>query len=188
MAINVDLGGNTLIVESLATGNTGPGQTATTIDATATEINRTCDVSARLVAGGSSLTLSVASHDGKTVLLDTAAGTTITLPTAAGTGAKFRIVTSVTATSNSHKIQCGAASDIMYGSITMIDTDSSDATLAFAAEAADTFDTITMNRSTTGIAAIGDWIELQDIGTNKWAVTGVIRGSGVVATPFTSAV
>lgn len=188
MTVNVDLGGNTLLVEGISMGSTGPGGTATAIDATATEINRACDVSARLVAGGSATTLSVASHDGKTILWDTAAGTTLTLPTAAGTGAIFRVVCSVTATSNSHILKCGAASDIMYGSIMTIDTDTADATLAFAAEAADTMDTITLNRTTTGLAAIGDWVEVQDIGTNKWFVRGTVRASGSVATPFSSAV
>ena len=167
---------------------TSPKIGGTALAATGAEINRAADVSTRLVAGGGTLTLTEALHDGKTVLWDTAAGSVFTLPTAAGTGAKFRCVVSVTATSNSHVVKAAAAADVFYGSITMIDTDTADATLAFAAEAADAFDTITLNRTTTGLAAIGDWVELQDVGTNKWAVTGVVRGSGAVATPFTSAV
>jgi hypothetical protein len=196
-----DMGGITLIVKDLKVGATAPGQESSatalsstelaTLDgllATTAEINRAADVSTRLVAGGATLTLTVAAHDGKTVLWDTAAGTIITLPTAAGTGAIFRVVCSVTATSNSHVLKCGAAADIMYGAITTIDTDTADATLAFAAEAADAMDTITLNRSTTGLAAIGDWVEVQDVGTNKWSVRGCVRASGSVATPFTSAV
>lgn len=156
--------------------------------ATALEINRTCDVSTRLIAAGSTLAVTVAAHDGKTICLDTASGSVVTLPTAAGTGAKFRFLVSVTATSNSHKIQAGAAADIFYGSLTSIDTDTADATLAWAAQVADAFDTITFNRGTTGLAEIGDWVQLEDIGTNKWMVTGVFKASGTVATPFTSAV
>lgn len=197
----LDMGGVVPTVSGIEVGVASPGKVGTGTSltgtelalltgllATATEINQAADVSTRLVAGGGTLTLTVAAHNGKTILWDTAAGTVLTLPTAAGTGAIFNIVCSVTATSNSHVVKCAAASDIMYGSITMIDTDTSDATLAFAAEAADTFDTVTLNRTTTGLAAIGDRVTLQDIGTNKWAIHGVVRGSGTVATPFTSAV
>lgn len=184
MATNVDMKGNNLQLESISLGGTST-TAATTVTATAAEINAAADVSARLVAGGSALTLTVAAHAGKTILWDTAAGTTITLPSAAGTGARFRVVCSVTATSNNHIVTAPTA-NIMYGSITMIDTDTADATLAFAAEAADAFDTITLNRTTTGLAAIGDWVELEDVGTNKWVVTGVVRGSGSVATPFSA--
>lgn len=175
--------GGTKVTSSAAELNIMTGVTAT-----ATEINRATDVSGRLVAGGSALTLTQALHDGKTVLWDTAAGTTLTLPAASGSGTRIRCVVSVTATSNSHIVKVANASDMMVGSIGTIDTDSSDATLFFAAEVADAMDTITLNRSTTGLAAQGDWVELEDIATNRWAVRGVVRASGVVATPFSSAV
>ena len=158
------------------------------VTATAAEINRVADTSARLVAGGATLTLTEALHDGKTVLWDTAAGTILTLPAASASGMKIRCVVSVTATSNSHIVKVANASDIMVGSITTIDTDTGDATLAFAVEVADAFDTVTLNRTTTGLAAVGDWVELQDVAVNRWAVTGVVRASGVVATPFSATV
>lgn len=182
MAIDVDMKGNNLHLASISLGGTS-STAATEVLATAAELNRVADVSTRLVAGGSTLTLTAAAHDGKTILLDTAAGTTITVPAASGTGSRYRFVVSVTATSNNHIVQ-SATADIWYGSIGMIDTDTADATLFFAAEAADAFDKVTFNRTTTGLAAIGDWIELEDIGTNKYAVTGIVRGSGTVATPF----
>ena len=77
----------------------------TAINATAAEINRTCDVSARLVAAGATLTVTTALHDNKTILLDTLAGSVCTLPAASGSGARFKFVVKAKATSNSHKIQ-----------------------------------------------------------------------------------
>ena len=142
---------------------------------------------ASLVAGGSTLTLTQALHDGKTVLFDTATGTVLTLPAATGSGTKIRALVSVLATSNSHIIQC-VGTDMMQGACGIIDTDSGDATIQFAALVGDTFDTITMNRTTTGLAAPGDWVELEDVVSGVWAVRGVIRASGTVATPFSSAV
>ena len=144
-------------------------------------------VEIRTVAGGATLTLTKGLHDGKTVLWDQAAGTILTLPAATGTGMKLRLVVSVTATTNNHSVAC-VGTDEFNGSLTSIDVDTADATLAFAAEEADNFDTITFNRSTTGLAAKGDWVELEDVATGVWAITGVFRANGAVASPFTSVV
>ena len=156
-----------------------------TLLATITELGRVADVSARMVAGGATLTCTQALHDGKTVLLDSLAGTEITLPAASGSGMKLRFLVSVTATSSNHKISC-VGTDEFVGSLTSIDVDTSDATLAFAAEAGDDFDVITFNRTTQGLAAIGDWVELEDVIAGSWATTGVYRANGTVVTPFSS--
>lgn len=143
------------------------------------------DQSPALIAGGATITLSRALHDNKTVVFDTAAGTIMTLPASAGNGAKYRCVVSVLATSNSHVLKC-AGTDMFQGAVGIVDTDTADATIQFAALVGDTFDTITMNRTTTGLAAPGDWVEVEDIVTGVWAVKGVIRADGTVATPFSS--
>jgi len=141
--------------------------TAAATAATAVEITRACDVSARLVAGGSSLSVTEASHDGKTILLDTASGTTITLPAATGSGAKFRFVVSVKATSNQHRINV-TGDDAFYGSYNILDMDAA-AQAAYAAGAdADQFN---MNGTTTG-GLVGDWVEVQDIAADKWQIMG----------------
>jgi hypothetical protein len=160
------------------------GYTLKVVSVTAGSVTTT---GASIVAGGSSLTLTQQLHDGKTILFDTAAGTTLTLPAATGSGTKIRAVVSVLATSNSHVIQC-VGTDMMQGACGIVDTDSGDATIQFAALVGDTFDTITMNRTTSGLAAPGDWVELEDVVSGVWAVRGVIRASGVVITPFSSAV
>jgi hypothetical protein len=157
----------------------------TQIDATAAEINRAADVSARLVAAGSTLAVTAAAHDGRTILLDTAAGSTCTLPASSGSGARFRFVISTVATSNSHIVKVANATDVMSGVILAAnDTDGS----ASAWETAATSDTITLNRTTTGSTIKGEWIELEDIATGFWAVRGVIAATGTEATPFSATV
>lgn len=155
------------------------------VSATAAELNRAMDVSGRLVAAGATLTLTEAAHDGKTILLDTATGSVVTLPAASGSGAKFRFKVSVTATSNSHIVKVADATDIIQGVILAM-SDGSAAALGWEAGAAD--DTITLNRSTTGTAKIGHYLELEDIAANTWAVHGIIAQSGIEATPFSAGV
>jgi hypothetical protein len=110
----------------------------------------------------------------------------VTLPAAAGTGARFRFVVAALATSNSHIVKVANASDVMYGVITTIDTDTA-GTVTGWATAADS-DTITLNRSTTGSVTIGEWIELEDLATNVWAVRGQLSNTGNGATPFSATV
>jgi hypothetical protein len=45
-----------------------------------------------------------------------------------------------------------------------------------------------MNRTTTGLGAPGDYVEVEDIVSGVWAINGTILASGTVATPFSSAV
>ncbi len=137
------------------------------------------------VPAGSTLTLTKALHDGKTIAWDTATGSVVTLPAATGTGAKFRLAATVLATSNSHRLLC-AGTDEFVGAIGIVDTDTSDATIQFAALVGDDFDDITLNRTTSGIAGPGDWVEVEDIVAGSWAVKGVVRATGVVITPFVS--
>lgn len=152
--------------------------------ATATELNRAADVSGRLIAAGSALTVTEALHDGKTILLDTAAGSTCTLPAASGSGARFRFVIKTVATSNSHIIKV-VGDDVMYGMAVGLQ-DGGDTAVFF--ETASDSDTITLNRTTTGSTQKGEWFELEDIAADTWAVYGVFVATGTEATPFSAAV
>jgi hypothetical protein len=134
------------------------------------------------VAAGSTLLLSKAIHDGKTILLDTLTGSVVTLPAALGTGCKIRVVERVAATSNSHKMQVANTTDVMAGNVIVSGT----TTVSFPTVAAS--DTITLNRTTTGGATNGGWFEFEDIAAGLWAVRGNANGSGAVATPFSAAV
>lgn len=157
-----------------------------TVTATAAELNRAADASARLVAAGSALSVTEALHDGKIILLDTAAGSTCTLPASSGSGAVFRFVVSTVATSNSHIIKVANGTDVMAGSILLSDTDTAGTATAFSTAASS--DTITLNRSTTGSVIKGEWVEVIDIASGTWAVSGVLANTASGATPFSATV
>lgn len=177
-------GGKEWVVESGGTLDLQSGSTVKLLDTTAltattAEINRATDVSARLVAAGATLTLTVATHSDKAILLDTAAGSTITLPAATGTGARFDFLVSVTPTSNQHRINV-VGNDAFYGTLFMAQ-DAADTVVAW--EAASDADQINLNGSTKG-GLVGDWIRIWDMATDKWAITGTLAGTGTEVTPF----
>lgn len=158
----------------------------TTVDATAAEINRAADVSARIVnLAAATLSLTEAAHDGKVVTVNRAAGSTLTLPAATGSGARFRIVIGTTLTSGSLVLQVANASDVMQGIVMQM---SDDPATVKAFQAAATSDTITLNRTTTGVGSKGEYLEAIDVATNLWQVYGVTTATGTEATPFSAAV
>lgn len=180
-------GATTTIGGTLNVLSTGQFQLAgTQVTATAAEINQAADVSGRLVAGGATLSATVAAHNGKIILLDTAAGTVVTLPAATGSGAIFEFVVSVLATSNSHIVKVANATDLMFGYALVVDTDTAGTVTGFAT-AVDS-DTITLNRSTTGSVTIGERIRAVDLAANKWAVEVHSTNTGSGATPFSATV
>jgi hypothetical protein len=65
----------------------------------------------------------------------------------------------------------------------MIDIDSVDNSATGFATAADT-DKAEFNVTTTGMARIGDWFKCVDAQDAVWHVTGIVVGSGSIATPF----
>lgn len=160
-----------------------------TLLATQAELDAVADDSARVVAAGATLAVTVALHNKRVILLDTAAGSICTLPAgAAGViGARFRFRVSVLATSNSHIVKVANASDTMKGIILGTRVDSGNAVLGFAAGATD--DTITLNRTTTGSVSLGEEIECEYVATNVWQVRGVLSATGAAfATPFSATV
>ncbi len=124
---------------------------------------------------------------GRLIRLDTAAGSTATLPKATGTGLIYRFVVSVLATSNSHIIKVGNATDGMIGGIVTSDDTSTNANAFFAATAG-TDDTITLNRTTTGSVTRGEYIEVEDVSPGVFLVRGTVSNTGTSATPFSATV
>lgn len=157
----------------------------TAVTATAAEINGNCDASARMVAAGGTLAMVEATHEGKVIALDTAAGSVVTLPASTGGGAVYRFLVTVTATSNSHVIKVANANDEMRGYVIQ---DSDTATAPNIWWAADNDDTITLNRTTTGLAAQGEYFEVVDAVLNHFFVRGYSQASGTEATPFSATV
>lgn len=149
----------------------------TAILATALEINRSTDVSTRLIAAGSTLAATVAAHSDRIIALDTATGSVVTLPAATGTGAVIRCIVTVKPTSNAHIIKV-TTDDTLKGSANLLDEDGT-AQTAYSATGTD--DTLTWNGTTTG-GQIGDWVELVDVLPDVWAIRAqavVIAGSNI---------
>lgn len=155
--------------------------------ATVDEINRAADVSTRIVnCTASTLTVTEALHDGKTIVLDRAAGIAVTLPVASA-GLVFRFIVKTTFTGAS-SIKSVAGTDIMIGRALM-GNDSDNTVVAWPAVAADTFDTIDLlgtANSTGGMA--GQVITIEGLAANLWEVNITGDAAGTEATPFQNTV
>jgi hypothetical protein len=148
----------------------------------------------------SSTTLSPVAHAGRIISVggSLAAAVTLTLPsinvsansvtsgpgqdpnTANNEGVTYTIWVPTTISTSSLKIGTDGT-DKFVGSVISVDTDSSGAVVGFTAGSSNDF--INLNGTTTGGVA-GTWIQIVAIAANKYMVTGVVLGSGSVATPF----
>ena len=129
----------------------------------------------------STLTVTKSLYNGQTINLSRAAGITVTLPAATGTNATYRFLVTTAVTSNSYKIQVANATDVIQGTINVAGTTGT----PFGSLPAS--DTITMNGSTQG-GLVGSYVEITDIATGVFLVSGSSLGSGTVITPFSAAV
>lgn len=166
---------------TLAVGASG---SESDITATPTEINRACDVSARVVnVTAATLAVTEAAHDGKIVTLNKADGQAVTLHAATGSGAKHRFIVGTTVTSVGTTIKVTTTDIMTGGAIVMNDTDASVSGFETAADS----DTITLNGTTTG-GIKGDSVELIDVATGLWWVRVNSSATGTEATPFSATV
>jgi hypothetical protein len=140
--------------------------------------------SGSLVSVTANVTLTSASHAGRTMNLNVASGATVTLPAASGTGNIYKFFVQTTVTSNDYIIQVANSSDTMSG-MAIVANDGGDTASIFET-AADT-DTITMNGTTTG-GILGAQVEIQDVASNKFSVVVRTAATGTEATPFSAAV
>ena len=138
-----------------------------------------------LIACGTELTMAAATHGGKTIALNTAAGSTAILPASSGSGTTYRFLVTVTATSNSHIIKVANGTDEFRG---FVYQSASEATAPNCFWAADNDDTITLNRTTTGLAAQGEYFEVVDGASGVYFVRGFSQANGIEATPFSNGV
>lgn len=155
--------------------------------ATTAEINRACDVSTRIVnCTASTLTVTEADHDGKTIVLDRAGGIAVTLP-AASAGLKFKFIVKTTFT-GAATIKSVSEADIMIG-YALMGNNTDNSVVSWQAVAANTYDTIDMlgtSNSTGGMA--GQIVEIEGLAANLWYVTIVGDAAGTEATPFADTV
>lgn len=145
----------------------------TAVLATAAELNRATDVSTRIVTLVASGAISLATHEGKTLLLGEVGGNALcamTLPAATGSGAIYKFIVSVANTSNYTITTNGT--DVYNGCVLAHDRDITDGTLLHAF-ACVTGTIITLNGGTTG-GQIGDCIIIEDVLSGKWHVRGQV--------------
>jgi hypothetical protein len=155
---------------------------------------------ASVVSITSSTTLDPVSHGGRIISVGgtLASNLTITLPaintsanpassgpgqdpsTINNQGVVYTIWVPTTIATSSLKIGTNGT-DKFVGTLLMVDTDSSGATVGYTA--ASTNDFINLNGGTTGGVA-GSYVQIFAIAANKYVVTGVLNGTGTVATPF----
>ena len=156
------------------------------VTATAAEINRAADTSARLVsAAAATLAVTEASHDKKLIVLNKADGIVVTLPAAAGTGAVYEFIVGTSASGGSYVIKVADATDVMDGMVQAADDTGTPANKVWVT--ASDSDTITLNGGSQG-GLIGDTIRLVDIAADQWVVHGTLKQSGTEATPFSATV
>lgn len=173
------------LTASAAEMNTMDGILATT-----DELNRAADLSTRVVSIGSGATVAstvsvtVADHEGKVVVLANTHTMTLTLPTASGSGAKYHFIVSTTGTDGSKVIKVGSTLDNMTGVAASHSTATNEAS-SFLTTATD--DTITLNNTTTG-GRLGTQVHIHDVATNLYHVHVDAAATGTVATPFSATI
>ena len=135
------------------------------------------------IISGSGATASLSEFDsGSLVLLDRAAGIVFTLPAACAVGTTFDFLVTTSVTSNSYKVITGAGTELLIGGYMSIDTDTSNAVAAFTGNGS-THIAVTSNGTTTG-GLIGTSLKFTKLTSTQWEVSGMMMGSGVVATAF----
>lgn len=153
-----------------------------------------------VVAITANTTLNPVDHGGRILSVggSLASALTITLPTivavsdgvSSGPGRDYNTTSNigvlysiwVPTTISTSSLKIGTdGTDKFVGSVLSVDTDSGGAMVGFTA--ASTNDFINLNGGTTGGVA-GTWIEIRALAALKYVVTGVVLGTGVVATPF----
>jgi hypothetical protein len=124
-----------------------------------------------------------------TFLFDTATGSAATLPASVGDGGiyTFRMSVAPDATAT-HTVKVANTADIIQGGVTIGRNDATGNTVTFGAAA--THDTITLNGGTSGGVRKGDWLEIVDLLSGTFVVSGQLSSTsaGTQATPFSASV
>lgn len=156
----------------------------TGVTATADEINRIADVSVRgVTVTATSLTITEALHEGRTVVLNTTASQAFTLPAATGSFGRYRFVCGQTVAGTASSIKVVDSTDTMVGTA-IFAADGGNTAVAF--EAGATADSILLDSTSGGID--GTIVELEDCAANKWTVRIIGQATGTEATPFSATV
>lgn len=123
----------------------------------------------------------IAKESGALCLLDRAAGVVYTLPTPV-LGMQFEFQATVSVTTNAYKVITNAASEFLVGGIIMGDVTVAQSGDYFDADGT-TIRALSADGATKG-GLLGERYVVTAISTTQWAIHGVCRGAGVLATPF----
>lgn len=159
----------------------------TNLAASTAELNRAAQLSTRVVTvapGGSDSTLTVtaAAHDGRTVVIDNATKSAIvTLPAATGSGARYKFFIGTSITNGAgNSITFTATGAHLFGNAFVFSDNAAQAAIGWPAAGSTN---ITFNGTTTG-GLKGDIVEIEDVATSKLLVRVCCRQTGTEATPF----
>ena len=157
----------------------------TAVTATAAELNRVADVSARVVAQTvATLAVTELLHDGKVITMDRAGGIAVTMPEATGSGMVITFIWITKFTTNGTITLADTANTLLLGHASIVDSDTTDLVHMFTPAA--TFDLVTLDGTNTG-GGLGCWIQYIDLATDKWSIQMFEPVGGTApATPFSS--
>lgn len=176
-----------VVVDAVAPASRTAVTTAATIYVATNDLTTVTTTTANFVpiaTTATTLTITKALHNGRTVVINSAAPIAITLPQATGTGSRYRFVIGVVATATAHTIKVANGTDVMTGYSFCVTT-SSDNAEGFKTSASS--DTITLNGTTQG-GVVGDIISIEDIATGIFSVLLHTAPTGTEATPFSASV
>jgi len=149
------------------------------------EMDRVADVSARIITHtAATLTIVLATHEGKIIRLDRAGGIIITMPEAVGSGALYRFIVLTQFTSDTTIVVADTTDTALIGGAIIADSAGGVTSEMFTPGG--THDLTTLDGTNQG-GGLGCTISYFDLDTDVWAVK--IReyvGGTAPATPFSS--
>ena len=136
-----------------------------------------------VISGAGATRTLLESESGSVVLLDRFAGTRFTLPVAVP-GTNFTFLTNVTNNSCSIITNISSSTPIIIGDL-VVNASPIGAGTSFQALGADLMVKIAMNGTTTG-GQQGSRIVLTALSSGTWFASGLVNGTGTLATPFSA--
>lgn len=178
-----ELVGGDIVLDNLDVTTLSIG--GTVIAATAAELNRMADASARIVAAtAATLAVTEALHDGKIITLDRAGGIAVTMPEATGSGMVITFIVITKFTTDGTITLADTTNTALIGQASIVDSDTTDLIHMFTPGA--TFDLVTLDGTNKG-GGLGCWIQYIDLATDVWSVQIIEAVGGTApATPFSS--
>lgn len=139
----------------------------------------------QIISDGVATRTLVPKEAGARCCYDLAAGVIYTLPplSTVNAGMYFEFFTTVTRTSNAHKVITSAATEFLLGAMSLLNNAATTGE-AFAADGT-TIRAVSSNGTTTG-GIIGDCYRVVAYSATQWLVEGLLIQSGTAATPFST--